>query len=215
MNKRLIHVIGGANGYASWMDGDTTPHMEEADLVVGTGGEDWCPARYLEPAHPATYFNQERDSREWVAFHKALRLDKPIVGICRSAQGVCVLAGGILVQDQRNPSFIHPVQTSDGQTLDISSTHHQAAHPWNLPAADFKLLAWTKGLCGHHEGGRREELVDGHPLAKGRECEVVYYSRIRALGIQGHPEMIWPDPRFAPTIAYLRSLLDGLIAGTL
>ena len=203
MKKRKIYVVGGSNGYANWMEGELTGKMMEADLVLFTGGEDVTPSLYNEPAHPETYSNIHRDLREKAVFEQAVDLNKHIIGICRGGQFVCVASGGKLVQHQQNPSFMHDIITHDGKTLSISSTHHQAQFPWNMPATldNFKILAWTEGISKFHFDGNGQEIV-----GNGIECEIVYYPETKALGIQGHPEMMF-DPEH-PTIIYLRDLLD-------
>jgi hypothetical protein len=114
--------------------------------------------------------------------------------------------GGLLVQHQNNPSYMHEIKTYDGHTLDISSTHHQAAFPYNLPKDKYKILGWTDNMLPFHEGGNREEM---NPE---KECEIVYYPKGNCLGIQGHPEAL--DLKH-PTIAYLRDLLNKFLSNQL
>ncbi len=115
---RKIYVVGGSNGYANWMEGEIVSTMQEADLVVFTGGEDVNPALYDKRAHPATYFNRRRDSEEIVAFDDARSLNKKIVGVCRGAQLLCALAGGILVQNQTHP-WVHSMAISEDDNIQV------------------------------------------------------------------------------------------------
>jgi len=208
--KRNIYVVGGwGQEYANWMEGKIVPTMEEADLVLFTGGEDVDPTMYGEPRNPRTYSSLERDIAEQKEWRKAIALDKRIIGICRGSQFACVMSGGRLVQHQENNNFYHDISTFDGKTLSITSTHHQAQYPWNLPEDDYKIIGWTQGLSRMHEDGEGKEL----PEAANKECEIVYYKKTRALGIQGHPEMMF-DPNH-PTIKWLRSILDQHMLGLL
>lgn len=152
--------------------------------------------------HPMTYANQARDRYEMQQFTEAVKLGKHIIGICRGSQFLCVANGGHLVQHQDNPLFIHRINTYDDQELDITSTHHQAAYPFNLPKEDYQILGWTENLSPYHEDGNEEEL--NPPV----ECEIVLYPKSKCLGIQGHPEMM---PITHSTIAYLRDLLNGFM----
>src|ERR1700749_1025065 len=156
--SRKIYVVGGVNSYANWMEGEIVDTMEEADLVVFTGGEDVSPEFYKEPKHPYTRNNKNRDSKELNEFIQAMNLDKHIIGICRGSQLSCVLSGGKLVQHQDNPTWLHPIKVygQDGE-LNISSTHHQAMYPYNLPKNEYKILGWTEGMLKSHQNGRIEE----------------------------------------------------------
>lgn len=208
--KRKIYIVGETGGhYANWMEGTIVPTMESADLVVFTGGEDVDPSMYGEPQNPKTYSNLERDIFERNAWLKAVSLGKRIIGICRGSQFACVMSGGRLVQHQENQRFYHNINTYDGKTLEITSTHHQAQYPWNLPEEEYSILGWTQGMSRMHEDGEGREL----PEAANKECEIVYYKKTRALGIQGHPEMMF-DPSH-PTIQWLRELLDKHMEDTI
>jgi len=204
--RRKIFIVGAAGYYANWMEGVVVGKMEDADLVVFTGGEDVDPSLYGQPEHPTTYSNLDRDLYEKGEFVKAQELNKPCLGICRGSQFLCVMAGGHLVQNQPNPSHVHKIKTFTGDELLITSTHHQAAYPYNLDPSEYKILGWTDGMLAYHKNGADKEL---NPE---KECEIVYYPNIRALGIQGHPEMMSMD---SPTVEYLRKLLSTFLNGTL
>lgn len=200
---RKIYVVGGQNkstdGYARWMEGEAVKTIAEADLVVFTGGEDVHPDFYGQPQHPLTSANYARDRYEMAEFTEAQKLGKHIIGICRGSQFLCVANGGWLVQHQQNPLFVHKIKTFDGKEIDITSTHHQAAYPFNLPKESYQILGWTENISKYHEDGNGDELDP--PV----ECEIVYYPKGQCLGIQGHPEML---NLAHPTITYLRGLLD-------
>lgn len=207
MNSRRIFVVGSATGYASWLVGHLVPTMEEADLVMFTGGEDINPELYGDVAHISTYFSN-RDFKEVAAFKKAVALKKPIIGICRGAQLGCALSGGKLIQDQYNPGT-HKMYTHDKREFKINSLHHQAMFPFNMPETKYKLIGWAVGHSGYHHNGKGEEM---NPP---KECEVVYFKETNCLGIQCHPEMLYyyqdRDPEIARSIAYFRELVDVYI----
>lgn len=207
MIKRKIYVVGFGSGYANWMQGKVVNSVEEADLVVFTGGEDVSSKLYGKRQHPTTYPNPSRDAREFEYFQLALSLGKHLIGICRGAQFLCAMSGGILVQDQPNPSWLHPINTYDGKVIDITSTHHQAAYPYVLPKNEYRILGWTNNILAHHWGEDYQQ-----EMAPVKECEIVYYPRTKALGIQGHPESMLDNQ---DTIGYLRDLLDKHMSDTL
>lgn len=199
---RKIFVVGGSTNYANWMQGILVQKMEDANLVVFTGGEDVDPSLYQQPKHRLTGSNLERDKREWKAYERARTLGIPCIGICRGSQFLCVMNEGDLVQDQINPGYKHLIKTFDGQSLLITSTHHQAAYPFVLPDDEYKILGWTNNMCGHHEDG------NGKELNPPKECEIVYYPKTKCLGIQGHPESM---DETDPVIPWLRNLLDKFL----
>jgi len=214
---RKIYVVGGNRQYANWMEGTHwSEDIENADLVVFTGGEDINPIHYGRARHPKTFFNDKRDNEEFAAFRVAKFLEKPMVGICRGAQLLCVIAGGRLIQDQDDPLFFHPIITSTNRVLTMTSMHHQAQFPWDLPKDKYVPLAWTVGNSHHHDGPmERVEMIYEAPPCCNREAEIIYYPDIRGLAIQGHPEMMFRRMSYnkpvAESIDYCRLLLNVLL----
>lgn len=208
MSKRNIYVVGGSDGYANWMEGRIVDDMRDADLVVFTGGEDVNPELYGKRPHPTTWFSRQRDRLEVEEFEEARDRNKKIIGICRGSQLMCALAGGILVQHQRHP-MIHSIKTSDGRTIYTTSTHHQRQYPWGGKKPNFKLLAWAPSRFSPFSQGEGKE--DNMANSKRPEAEIVLYPDIKALAIQGHPEMVYPartewEQEF---IGYCREQLDS------
>lgn len=184
-----IYVVGGNTTYARWIPNHKiVDSIEHADIVLFTGGEDVDPSLYNEKPHPKTYSNIDRDNREQKVFKEAKKLKKKMIGICRGSQFLCVMSGGKLVQHQENPNFIHPIYVHKYGEIDITSTHHQAQFPYNLPYTDYMLVGYChKPQSTIHLNGEGKEL-----LPKGsyyQEAEIVIYKKTRCLCIQGHPEM--------------------------
>jgi gamma-glutamyl-gamma-aminobutyrate hydrolase PuuD len=226
--SRKIYVVGGDYSYANWMQPTSiVKSIKDADLVVFTGGEDVTPAIYGEPAHPKSYYNVQRDFAERIEFESAHGMGKKIVGICRGAQFLCVMAGGKLVQDQEVQPRYHDMQTIDGKTIKVTSTHHQAQWPYNLTLGDYEILGFTDHLSGWHEDGQEKEIVLGNAgimqYGENRsgdnllEVEVCYYPKIQALGIQPHPEYYYgsKDPELKESISYFQDLLNKHMGGKL
>lgn len=203
MKKRKIYVVGGDFIYTNWMEGKLTQVMEEADLVLFTGGEDVSPSLYGEPQHYTSYISKRRDIREVEEFRKARMFNKHILGICRGSQFLCVMSGGKLVQDQSLQGHQHPIIVKGGRVLNITSTHHQAQFPFNLQDDEYEIIGWTNQLSRFHKDGNDMEM---NPP---KECEIVYYPETKCLGIQGHPE--YPFEGREETIEYLRELLNNFL----
>lgn len=205
--KRKIYVVGYADNYANWMQGDLVETIEEADLVLFTGGEDINPKYYDAPKHYTTSFNDSRDRHEIMIYNKAKELDKPCLGVCRGSQFLCVMSKGKLVQHQEHPGNKHEITTIDGKTIRVTSSHHQAQLPWSLPSEDYKILGWTKGLLSFHRDGNNDEI------APEVECEDVIYYKTKCLGIQSHPEWCFP-PKLEDEktmIEYYQALLTNFL----
>lgn len=80
---KKVFVVGGAKQYASWIkDHELTDNLEEADIVLFTGGEDVDPSLYGCEKHPTTYSNINRDLEEKAIFEK-VKPDQLCLGICR------------------------------------------------------------------------------------------------------------------------------------
>ena len=207
MNKRKIYVVGMALVYANWMEGEIVENMEDADLVLFTGGEDVSPELYKESKHYTTSNNPSRDRYEVEEYLKAKNLGKPCCGICRGSQFLCVMSGGKLIQHQSHPGEKHEIFTKDGKTIRVTSSHHQAQLPYNLPLEDYTILGWTKDLLGFHKDGNNNEI---NPEL---ECEDVIYHKTNCLGIQSHPEWCYPphSPSEIVMIDYYQSLLTKFL----
>lgn len=204
--SRKIYVVGHATHYASWMQAQLVNNMEEADLVLFTGGEDVSPKYYQDKKHPTTSCNPERDSYEIQEARKAIALNKKLIGVCRGSQLLCVLAGGNLVQDQENPAYYHDIQLYDGKLIAFTSTHHQAQFPFVLPENEYKILGWTENLCEYHKNG------DDQELNPPKEVEMCYYPGISALAIQPHPEAMSIT---SPGVVWLQNLLNQFMTNNL
>lgn len=109
----------------------------------------------------------------------------PVIGICRSAQALNVLNGGILVQHIDNHTKKHDVvlynkdSNIHGKVEKVSSTHHQmmVAHK------DGIILAKAEEpTTGVHWDNVNE------PYEYKYVTEVVYYPKTKSLCIQPHPE---------------------------
>lgn len=144
-------------------------------LVVFTGGADVSPHLYGEKMAPRTSSYAQRDMEEVKIFEMAKKLGKPMFGICRGSQFLCVMAGGKLCQHVTGHSGMHDMETNDGRIINVNSTHHQM----QLPPPGAKVLAWAspkRSTCYE---------VNKHPEF---EYECVYYPNIKAIGTQYHPE---------------------------
>ena len=81
--KYKIFVVGPAKHYSDWIyNHELTDVLEEADIVLFTGGEDVDPSLYGCEPHPTTYSNLDRERKEKEIFD-SVRPDQLCLGICR------------------------------------------------------------------------------------------------------------------------------------
>ncbi len=164
---------------------------ESLDLILFTGGEDVNPKYYNQETGRYTAINIERDK-----FERDYMFDRfpnvPKLGICRGSQFVTVMSGGKLVQHVNGHAIgkLHELSFKKpyfGGVFNITSTHHQMMFPYNLKEEDYSIVATSKYfLSNTYLNGNNNETE----LPKGfEECEIVFYPKYNALGIQGHPEM--------------------------
>lgn len=203
-----VFVVGGALGYAQFLKEVTLVESpKEADVVLFTGGEDVTPSLYGCKKHPTTYCNQSRDNAEKKVFNK-MRKDQIALGICRGSQFLCVMNGGILVQDCRHHATGHTHGITNGSELfQITSTHHQMQYPYNLDEKDYDVLFRAEDvLSDYHDGDK----IDPEVIQQKGEPEIVLYHKEglpKCLAVQGHPEMI-PN---SPVSEMINNLVNSLV----
>lgn len=180
----------------------------DIDALVIWGGEDISPSIYGDAVSRYTHapaVPSRRDRIEMDACQAAIERGIPIIGVCRGAQLACALAGGRLIQHVNGHSGSHMMETSEGPTVRTSSVHHQMMYPWDV---DHQLLAWS-------EDNRSNVYIIGNDetdpeMVNKCEPEVVWFPKIKALAIQGHPEFCNPDD---PFVQYCLRLVDEYILG--
>ena len=159
----LLEARGGRSDYRNWLEsagarvriarvangekraGDLERELAAADaVVIGGSAGDVHPGLYRErPRGPLDGADLELDIRELRLLNAALRLDIPVVGVCRGHQLLNVALGGSLYQDlggdgaTRRPHRGHPhrIQTVAGTRMrsllgshpEVMSEHHQAS----------------------------------------------------------------------------------------
>jgi len=212
MINHKIFVAGYDRGSADWITGSLTSDIAKATLVLFTGGTDINSSIYGKKAHEmAQSYDHKRDALEKAVFSEAIELGLPMLGICRGAQLLCALSGGSLVQHSWHPGG-HPLDTFDGKRIMVNSCHHQRAFPYT-PGCKHKLIAWAPmGTSPFNWGETFEEDMTGQP-----EAEIVYYPETKSLGIQSHPEWLWPprDNAGRDSLLYMHGILDKMVDGDL
>lgn len=184
---------------------------DETDLLFLTGGTDVGPNLYGKIRNKKTdYPDVARDLKEKNLVETAIKKNIPIIGVCRGSQFLTVMAGGELIQHCDNHAIYgtHSILTNDDREFDITSTHHQMMYPFNLNKEDYEIVAKSKyNRSSLYEFeislNNKDDMPDDFV-----EPEIVYYPKINALAIQGHPEFLVGDPEHKPLIDYINELVE-------
>lgn len=158
--------------------------IKDDGVLLLHGGADISPSLYEEEpirecgAGPNP---SQRDRFELACTYKAIGLGIHIIGICRGAQLLCAVDGGTLIQHLINHhgGYHDILDVRTKEVIRSNSAHHQA----QLPREHNEIIAVcnkpTMGIVG---GGITKEFPHIN--------EIVYYTKLKALGIQGHPEWL-------------------------
>lgn len=191
-----LKVFNDMPGVKATVTNDINPaaidrQLDACDAICLTGGSDVEPRHYGQSAHNTTFPNVYRDTSDIQFSEAALKKGKPIIGICRGAQLLCVTAGGSLIQDVTGHAIVgtnHNITTDTGENFQVTSTHHQMMHP---VGTKNKRLAWAHGLSSRYEiEARKAANMSSFKNKIGviQEPEVVWFPELLGLAVQYHPE---------------------------
>jgi gamma-glutamyl-gamma-aminobutyrate hydrolase PuuD len=194
MTKKVLVVNDGyvSNSYHRPFRefGDCTSDCEllfkdpnKINLLVFTGGADISPCLYGADVSRLTNCIPRRDIYESIAYQKAKELGLPMVGICRGAQFLCVMAGGKLCQHITGHDGAHEAEIKGGRRIRVSSTHHQMM----LPPRGSIPIAWASHRLSKVYIGSGDRHLSPMPE---KEWEACFFPNIRAVGMQFHPETL-------------------------
>jgi len=208
---KTVFIVNPSQSYMSMMKlaGWTlVDNVEDADLVMFTGGSDVSPDMYGEGEHPRTYSDSNRDAYDFSVYIEAKEASTPMVGICRGGQFLNVMNGGKLYQHVVGHAVGDTHELLDvrsGRTLPVSSTHHQMMRAGPLgDVVGVSLFNLTNGKEYMSDGGGVvEDAFDSEP-----DTEVVLYTLARCLCFQPHPEFFYPDHE---CVKYFHELLEEIL----
>lgn len=193
----MVHMFRGEGGFIG------APSVEEADIVVFTGGADVYPGIYGEAVDPAIRcsYNHARDTNDLMVYNCAL--DKFKVGICRGGQLLNVLSGGKLwydVDGHAGSPHLAYEPTEDGKLkkpIIVTSTHHQqfikgvdgevflVAYQSSIKvnANDQWMLDAEKRKPSYVHDQNNYSITDEED-----DLEGIYYAKTGSMCFQPHPE---------------------------
>ena len=161
------------------------------DSIILCGGEDIEPSRYnAKPSPKLGRVNTIRDAWEYAVLDEAVKLRKPLLGICRGCQILNVYFGGTLYQDL--PTEFEGC-ASEGHRLENQGEHPIVAQPGSRFADYAGKLKMTVN-SRHHQAVK--ELGRGFKATAHSAdgvVEVIENTEYPAIGVQFHPEMLVCD----------------------
>ncbi|MCB9421340.1 MAG: gamma-glutamyl-gamma-aminobutyrate hydrolase family protein [Ardenticatenaceae bacterium] len=188
-------------------DGELTEILTRVDGVLLPGGGDIEPSVYGAGAHETMYgIDSDRDRVEIVVARQAVKMQKPLLAICRGHQVLNVALGGTLWEDVQ--TFMpHAIRHDNYRKLPRNYIAHSvtAVPDSQIAALMGKTEINVNSL--HHQGVRdlapelRATAVAPDGLVEGIEIPGHPF----AVSVQWHPEnLIHDDPT-------MLSLFKGLV----
>jgi len=152
------------------------------------GGADVHPSFYnRKPSKMLGGTDAVRDKKEIDLAKELIKNKIPCIGICRGAQLLNVVNGGILVQHLIDHPYGHNIlKTYDGKEVHSNSSHHQMM----VPKGEYELLAWEDHERACHDPDN--DMITVVP----RVNEVIWFPNTKCLCIQPHPEWLPSEHEF-------------------
>lgn len=170
---------------------ETTIEMIKlVDGVILSGGHDVDPIHYgEEPLLKLGMTSPERDEFDMAIYKEAIRLKKPVMGICRGFQLINVINGGSLYQDLSYADFvkINHDQRDGSDRLTHSIKVENEKFLKNVVDGKYRVNSF------HHQ--ILKKVADGFEISATAEDGVIEgIQKINdeefVIGFQWHPEML-------------------------
>lgn len=209
MKRKLYSVlIGERDPFGIFSETIVIRSLKQIDdpnaVMLLHGGADISPSIYKERVSKYCHAGvqlTDRDKFEVEAINQARKLNIPIIGICRGAQLLCALDGGRLIQHMlgHNQGSHTIVDIPTGEIIRANSAHHQMMVP-KKERGNLVLAEFPEEIKGYNQN----DEIETFPACP----EIVWFPRIKGLGIQGHPEWIDKSTRFhALCVSYIKQFV--------
>lgn len=188
--------------------GNPERYFELLDGLILAGGGDIDPARYGGSTHATLYgIDAARDELELALARAALRLQAPLLGICRGMQLLNVALGGTLIEhlpDEVGEDILH-------RALPRDPTPHKVRVEAGSNLAAVTGVTEMQPMSWHHQGVRR--LADGlQAVARAPD------GTIEAVELPGQPWLLavqWHPELSAHEDPAQQRLFDALVANAM
>lgn len=158
------------------------------DGFLLTGGQDVSPQIYGETvSHLCGSVCKERDEMERIIINEAIRLDKPVLGICRGIQILNAVLGGTLYQ---NLPTDYPSDTEHCQKPPYDVPIHKVKLVKSSPLSELLQKDELKVNSYHHQAIKKlSERLKSMAYSEDGLTEAVYAPNSRFIwAVQWHPE---------------------------
>lgn len=181
-------------------------------LIVPGAPPDVDPDLYGEDNTACREIDRELDDKRLVMIDRAIRLGRPLLGMCAGLQLINVYYGGTLVQDLGigaphltfpGDLLLHPVCNIEGTVFHemygdaaiINTAHHQAVRKL-APCLKAGQVWLSQRLTGEERRVWLERARAGEIDEFPDECvlESFVHETLPIIGVQWHPELLAADP---------------------
>ncbi|WP_288527952.1 gamma-glutamyl-gamma-aminobutyrate hydrolase family protein [uncultured Secundilactobacillus sp.] len=181
-------------------------YLESVDALLLTGGQGVTPILYgAEPIKEVEETDIYRDEFEIALVKAAVKVGKPVLGICRGLQIINVALGGTLYQD---------IYKQVGAT----GKHNQHPTSWEIPTQHVTTTAgsWIQAKFGdrflvnsfHHQAvDQLGADLTATAVSDDKVIEAFESADGQVFGVQFHPEMMFKThPEFREVFQHLVDL---------
>jgi putative glutamine amidotransferase len=170
-------------------DEDTKVLLSRVDGILFTGGYDVDPKQYGNPPHARVEgIDADRDRVEIHLIQTAMRINKPMFGICRGCQVINVALGGSLYEDldEQHPGAV----SHDRHDRPRDYLSHQVALEPDSHLMEILVTGQAQVNSLHHQGIRRlaQELKVAATAPDGLVEAFEITGQRFGLAVQWHPE---------------------------
>jgi putative glutamine amidotransferase len=186
MEESMFHWLMSCGGHVYLLPTTVKPEgiidlVASLDGVVLSGGSDMAPVSYGEKPIKEEWAGDEfRDRYEFTIVNACLKLDRPILGICRGMQMLNVSLGGTLYQD---------ITTQRLSAKDSKTLIHR---DWDVYEHNYHQLKIEKGSL----------LSDLYKDIKPRKINSVHHQGVKKLGADLLIEAISPEDGIVEAIRF-------------
>ena len=207
---KVIEKSGGLPVLLPYVEEEETldQFINICDGFMFSGGGDVAPSYYGEETKPTCgAIENYRDKLEFQAIDKIIKMDKPILAICRGMQLINVYLGGTLYQDipTEIPSQLNHKQKSSERYL----VTHDILINEGTPLREITKQSRIIGNSFHHQCVKK--LADGLVVTATADDGIIegYYlpTHKYLMAYQWHPERLYELDKINEKI--IRSFVDA------
>lgn len=169
-------------------------NVDDADVVVFTGGSDINPALYGEEPIKETHgINEDRDLFEEAIYKQCIRRGIPMFGICRGAQFLWAMNDGSLWQHVDNHTTSHYIVDLEEEVRVMATSIHHQSCCWDPMLGAVLLAVPEDDVATVFKSQDLEINLSSEKKERQVEVEAAYFPDTKCFLVQGHPEVGSPE----------------------